>query len=269
MTASAANRARAAPRASATVILVRNGRDAPEFFLVRRHRETAFGDSYVFPGGLVDAQDGEVGLLSSGRIEAEIDALLDLEGGGLQYFSAAVRELFEEVGVLLAKRAGGSFADGAALEGCREPLCRGDATWPALLEREGLTIALDALYYVDFWITPREAPQRFATRFFLAELPPGAPARHREAELTDGRWLTAAAALAASDEDDLPLPRPTRAMLDILKKFATLDEVLAWAARVERAGVACRRPAIIDRDGQPAVVMPGDTGYPDYGDDDE
>ena len=257
---------RVAARPSATVVLARPGNLAPELLLVHRRGDTSFANTWVFPGGLVDGQDHDVAEFGNGRDAAQLEKILDAGSESLAYYSAAIREVFEEVGVLLARDSSGGWADAEALARYREPLYRGEIAWPELLRAEGLRLALDALHYVSYWATPRELPRRFSTRFFVAELPTAAIARHSEAELIDSRWMTAADVL--DDAAAMPLPPPTRHTLQCVSALPDVSQLLAWAAEMERAGVSCCCPAVIETDGERTVVMPGDPRYPDYDDDD-
>lgn len=252
----------AEPLPSATVALARNSAAGPELLLVLRHGRAAFGDSYVFPGGLLEGQDYDVEHRCGGIDAAVANTTLGLDEGGLAYYSAAIRELFEEAGVLLARDAGGRWADAEALAGYREALNSGRESWPAFLDRHDLVLACDALNYFSFWITPREMNRRFSTRFFVAGMPVGQSAKHCGTELTDSRWLTVEAALAESRKAGLQLPHPTRISLETLGRFRTAAEMLAWAARQSESGVTCTEPAIVSVRGKPRVVMPDDDLYP-------
>jgi 8-oxo-dGTP pyrophosphatase MutT (NUDIX family) len=254
-----------APLPSATVALVRRGVDGPELLLVLRHSGASFGDSYVFPGGLLEAQDYDVWHRCDGPDAGKANSILDLDNGGLAYYSAAIRELFEEAGVLLARSADGSWVDSAGFADYRVALYEGQLSWPEFLDRYDLRLACDALHYFAFWVTPREISKRFSTRFFIAALPGGQEASHCGTELTDSCWRTPAAALAESGEPGFRLPRPTQASLETLGSFADVASLLDWAREQANCGVDCKRPAIISVQGKPRIVMPDDQLYPDYG----
>jgi 8-oxo-dGTP pyrophosphatase MutT (NUDIX family) len=257
----------ARPRPSATVVLAREGQGSPEFFLVHRHARASFGASYVFPGGLVDPGDCEAEAFSRAFPAEAANRCLGLAAGGLDYYCAAIRELFEETGVLLARDAEGAMVTGAFigasdLEAARDALNKGRLRWPDFLRERELTLAADALHYFAWWITPRARPKRFSTRFFLAALPEGQVAAHDGRELTDSRWAKAAEALAAHDEGELVLPPPTRATLVDLAGCATLDGLLEWAGRRCEAGVPRILPVIVSSGGRERILMPGDPDYP-------
>lgn len=257
----------ATPRPSATVVLARAGPAAPEFFLVHRHARASFGASYVFPGGLVDASDCEAEAFSRDFPAETANRSLGLTAGGLDYYCAAIRELFEETGVLLARDAGGAAITGASaaaleLRAARDALNAGNLRWSVFLRERGLTLACDALRYFAWWITPRARPKRFSTRFFLAALPEGQVAAHENRELTDSRWATAAEALAAQESGELALPPPTRATLADLAGAGSLEALLDWASRRQEAGVPRILPAIVADGGRQRILMPEDPDYP-------
>ena len=187
---------------SSTVALVRDGADGPELLLVLRHGKASFANSYVFPGGLVEAQDFDVADRCVGQTEAAAGQLFGIAEGGLAYYSAAIRELFEEAGVLLARDANGEWADSESFATYRTTLHNGEASWVDFLARFDLSLACDALRYFAFWVTPREIQRRFSTRFFIASIPDGQAASHCGVELTDSRWLTANAALSLNDGEE-------------------------------------------------------------------
>lgn len=262
-----AGTAAAVPRPSATVVLARDAKEAPELFLVHRHARASFGASHVFPGGLVDAGDCEAEAFSPGFSAEAANRSLGLAAGGLDYYCAAIRELFEETGVLLARDAAGAAVTGASaaaldLEEARAALNAGSLPWSALLRERDLTLDCGALCYFAWWVTPRARPRRFCTRFFLAALPEAQAASHDGRELTGSRWATAAEALAAHASGEMVLPPPTQATLTDVVGIATLDGLLEWARGRQHAGVARILPAIVSSGGRQRILMPDDPDYP-------
>ena len=241
-----------AARPSSTVVLARHAAQAPELLLVQRHERSAFGGAFAFPGGVLEDADARVAGHCTGITPAEADSMLDTEGA-LAWFSAAVRELFEESGVLLAA-VGRSGID---LQAARDALNDGTLDWHTFVHDNALQLQCDALHYFSYWITPEALPRRFATRFFLAAMPDGQDATHCGGELTDSRWMTAQDALAASRDGSIRLHFPTIRTLEALARHGTLDELLAWAASCARAGVPCIFPEIKERQGDARVVVGG------------
>jgi len=260
-------------RPSATVVLVRAGEADPEILMVRRRAGDAFGESYTFPGGVVDEDESEAHAYCRGALTEQVDVELGLPDGGLDFYSAAVRELFEETGVLLARDSGGgdwafsSNPDAASLlRELRRQLDNGGVPWAEILRTNELCIACDALHYISFWETPLRLPKRWAARFFLAKIPPGQAAQHDGNELTDSCWMTAAEVLSAGRERGMKLPFPTITNLQKISAFGTVDELLRWASSQAAQGIARIRPVILTDNGRTRFVIPGDPDYPQTGD---
>ena len=250
---------------SSTVVLARAAQSAPKLFMVQRHAATTFGDSYAFPGGLVDSEDRAAHAYCEGLTAAEADRLLSVPGNGLDYFSAAARELFEESGVLLARDARGSWAFRkcqAQRDRLREQLVTGVRPWSELLCEHGLRVACGSLHYVGHWETPLGLPKRFSTRFFVAMKPAGQQARHDGSELTDGRWISAAEVLARVRANTMQVRFPTEKNLQLIAQHGSLSDLLGWADSRAAHGIDCIRPAIIEVDGRARPVVPGDPDYP-------
>jgi 8-oxo-dGTP pyrophosphatase MutT (NUDIX family) len=233
--------------------------------MVRRHTGTAFRGAHVFPGGRVDAADQE---LATARWCDGLDhadrQLPDLPAAEARaYHLAAVRELFEEAGVLLARPAPGRFislADAAAqarFTQYRASVHAGADALRAIAEREEIRLALDALVLFAHWVTPPSPIEgrRFDTRFFMTRVPAGQVPAHDDRETTDSVWMTPAAAIVRATRREIVLPPPTWITLRELERHATVEAALAWAAarRVVR-----REPAIVNQDGNRVLVMPVD-----------
>lgn len=220
-----------APRSSATLVLVRESPAGPEVLLLRRaERGDHNSGAWVFPGGLVDEGDQASAGCCTGVSADEADARLGVERGGLAYYVAAVRECFEECGVLLARSADGtpvSAAQVAVLDAARGPLHRGETTLPALCAEHGLSLALDELAYYAHWRTPVGIPKRFDTRFFAALAPAGQRALHDAAETVEHRWLRPAEVLA--DPAGYKMLTPTLGTLKLIAAHPSAAAFLAWA----------------------------------------
>ena len=242
----------AVARPSSTVVLVRESGDTPELLLMRRHEQSAFGGAYAFPGGVLENADALVEDRCTGMTPDEADGLLGVDHG-LAYFSAAIRELFEESGVLLATASG----RGVDFVAARDALNAGSLDWRSFVVDNDVQLHCDALHYFSFWITPKALPRRFSTRFFLAAMPGDQDAEHCGGELTDSCWLSADDALAAYREGEISLHFPTMRTLEALAPQGTLGELLAWAAARTRAGVPCIFPEIEKRRGEARVIVAG------------
>jgi glyoxylase-like metal-dependent hydrolase (beta-lactamase superfamily II)/8-oxo-dGTP pyrophosphatase MutT (NUDIX family) len=210
----------APPRPAATVVLIRPGRGAPEILLTQRPSSMAFaGDLFVFPGGRVDDADADE------RLAERVAAGPAAEEPA--FAIAAIRELFEEAGVLLAERRDGRALDAAAVAGARRALLAGETTLGAVVEALDLRLRADRLVPISHWTTPPIMPRRFATRFYVAELPAGAEPTFEAEEVVDHRWLTARDALEAMAAGELAMWVPTCATLQQLEFAAGLEDIAA------------------------------------------
>lgn len=231
------------PRPASSVILAREAKAGYEVFMVRRPaRASAFADAFVFPGGGVGPADSALDLID-GRFGGEAASRALTERGStppasdaesLGFYRAALRELFEEAGVLLARDVRGeavviSDADSALWDERRRAVHAGDVSFVDLCRARGLTLNHAALIYFSHWITPPSEPRRFDTRFFVATLPDGQRAAHCNVETTAGAWVSPAEALARHAAGGFPLVVPTRKHLERLAAYSTLDEVITFA----------------------------------------
>jgi len=261
------------PRPAATVVVLRDGPAGPEVFMVRRHADTAFmGGAHVFPGGRVDAADGNADGAWCDGIEHAARQLNGLPAAeALAYHVAAARELFEEAGVLLARHPGGDFVslagaeDHERLKQDRTRVHEGQTTLRAVIEREGLHLALDALVLFSHWVTPPIDSRQFDTRFFMTRVPPDQTPAHDETETTHSLWARPADAIAQAARDEIVLPPPTWSTLRELEPFESVKDAQAWA---RRRTVVRRMPKAIEQDGHRMLLMPGDPLHPDPGGDD-
>ncbi|HEV8318731.1 MAG TPA: hypothetical protein VGQ10_15050 [Vicinamibacterales bacterium] len=255
-------------RPASTVVLLRPSSARFDVFLVRRHDNVAFmGGAHVFPGGRVDDAD------RLHQAEAICDgvagALARMDGvpaaDAIGHHVAGIRELFEEAGVLFARRADGriiGFRDAEESErfrAYRTALASGGVTLRALAERERLRLALDELSLFAHWRTPEIETKRFDARFFVAVLPDDQHPVHDDSETTDSEWLDPVEALARCRRDDIMLPPPTWTTLQMLAEFRTVDEVMRWARhrRVVRV-----EPGFLTIDGRTLLTLPGDPLHP-------
>ena len=226
--------------------------------MVRRHAKSSFGAAYAFPGGVVDDDDAAVHEFCSGLSTTQANSRLGVKKNGLDYFSAAIRELFEESGVLLANVNDLDDDLGAV----RDSLNDGSERWSDFVARNRLDLHVDQLYYFSHWVTPTSQPRRYSTRFFLAELPEGQVAEHCGGELTDSRWITAHDMLEAGRAGAVELHFPTVKTLESIARHKTLEALVEWARASVEWGVTSMLPAIIMREGKAEVVLPGEKDYP-------
>ena len=228
--------------------------------MVLRHELSSFGAAYAFPGGVVDPEDSLVHEFCEGIGKASADANLGVRAGGLDYYSAAIRELFEESGVLLADT--GAVVE--ELPAARDALNDGSDNWADFVRRNSLRLDCAALHYISHWVTPPSQPKRYSTRFFLTVLPDGQTARHCGGELTESQWATAHETLVAGREGRIRLHYPTIKTLESIARHKTFAALVEWAESCVEWGVTSMLPMIIERDGKPAVALPGELDYPGY-----
>jgi 8-oxo-dGTP pyrophosphatase MutT (NUDIX family) len=258
------------PRDAASVILLRDGALGPEVFMVERHKSARFvGGAHVFPGGRVDAEDLDAIDLCAGLDATEASRRLHVGSGGLAYYVAAIRECFEEAGVLLAYDASGGAVgaandrEAAALHELRRALNAREVAFPDLVRAQGFRLAADRMHYWAHWITPEESPIRFDTRFFLATVPSDQGAAHDAGELAGSEWIRPLEALRKAERGEWTLILPTLRNLMTLLGFATAAEAALAGAR--RGEIATLEPRVLrGRDGI-QVVLPGDHGWEEAG----
>jgi 8-oxo-dGTP pyrophosphatase MutT (NUDIX family) len=221
-----------APRLAATVLLVRDGLDGLQVFMVTRHRQIEFASgALVFPGGGADPGDRA------------------LAGEDVERISrvAAIRETYEECGVLLARpRSGGALAPGST------------APFHERVKAENLELSLDALTLFAHWVTPPILPKRFDTRFYIVEAPADQSAVHDGGEAVDSVWIEPRRALEEAAAGRYALVLPTRLNLELLGQSATAAEAVAAAKS--------RRVAVIEPIAEKTATghrlsIPADAGY--------
>jgi len=268
-------------RPAATIMLVRDaanpesGDSALEVLMVRRNLQSDFvGGAYVFPGGAVDPLDGgpEAEALSQGRGDVEASILLGIDTGGLAYWVAALRETFEEAGLLLATRPSGppllagdeEEEDRFVAE--RALVNQGKRRFLDLCRDEKLQLLVGDVHYFAHWITPRGAPRRYDTRFFVAAAPLGQQAAHDAGETIADTWISPRRALEGHRRGVFELIFPTIRNLQAISRFATSAELLEAAEKASRSVPTIEPRVIADGDGVGngvRIVLPGDEGYDD------
>jgi 8-oxo-dGTP pyrophosphatase MutT (NUDIX family) len=252
------------PRPASTILLLRDsagpdGNGEIEVFMMVRHYEIDFSSgALVFPGGSVDQGD------------QEIIARPELYGGGeglaaqeLSFRIAAIRETFEESGILLARPRGSQglveAPRAAEIEAAhRALLCEGKTTFLKVLTDNGMLLALDELVPYAHWITPEGMPKRFDTWFFLASAPPEQAGAHDGKESTDSIWVSPREALAGGESGRFKLPFPTTRNLIKLGQHPTVKAALDDAAGKPIVTVM---PVMTTSNGGRQLRIPREAGY--------
>lgn len=258
------------PRPASTILLARDAEGGVEVLMLQRNFESAFVPGvHVFPGGTIDEEDRspELHRFCDGPDDLAASRVLGMASGGLAYWIAAIRELFEEAGVLLARDAGDdellSIADEAAAARWRRQRATAEAgatTFGAIVAAEGVRLAADRLTYFSRWITPEGAVRRYDTRFFFAVAPRRQTAEHDNREAIAHEWARPGDLLQRHRQGVCKLRTPTR---HTLERFAEYDTVTALNASLQSSrDVPAIQPRIA-RSGR--VVMPGEPGYEEAG----
>jgi len=244
-------------RDAATVVLLRDSAAGPEAFLLRRVRGMAFAAGMtVFPGGAVDPRDADAAVGWVGPPVADWTAPFDAdEALARSLLCAAVRETFEESGVLLAGPSADQVpaTDGPDWEADRVGLERRDFSLAELLARRGLLLRADLLRPWAHWITPPQESvrRRYDTRFFVAALPAGQRTRDVTSEADVVEWVRPADALDQHRRGERPMMPPTIVTLEEIADYGTVADVLAAGRSPARI-----QPTVSTVDGRPAVILP-------------
>ena len=252
----------AVPRDAATVMLVRPASDSLEVYMLRRQASMAFAPgAYVFPGGSVDARDADEEVSWTGPDAAEWGRIFAAPPAlARALVCAAVRETFEESGVLLAGESPESVvADTTSedWEADRRALLDRSVSLGELLTRRGLILRADLLRPWSRWITPVVEPRRFDTRFFAAALPPGQRTRDVGGEASEVAWVRPAEALASGRRGEIRLFPPTMVSLSELAECGDVGTVLTGPRQL-----APIIPEVHEREGAVWLTVPGLTEYP-------
>jgi 8-oxo-dGTP pyrophosphatase MutT (NUDIX family) len=215
-------------RDAATVALLRDSDGGLEVYLLQRSRAAVFSPgAHVFPGGALDDAD------RAQSMNQWCDSFDRGHSCPIAYYIAAIRESFEEAGLLLAYDSNGElirFDNPDVIERFglhRKAMHAGQLSLDTVCAEEGLMLAVDRLVPFGHWITPKGAPRRFDTRFFAARAPEHQVASSDEIETTSGLWARPADVLKASNGGEVELILPTRRSLEALAKYARVDDALA------------------------------------------
>lgn len=255
----------ATPEPASTVILIRPGQPSPEVLLIERHGRSEFlPNMYVFPGGRVEASDCALEARLTGLTRAQAVAALPNVSPewAVGFFVAAIRETFEEAGILLARRRGSDSLVGGdearRLGEHRLALQAGERSFQKLVEEEDLMLAGDRLAVHAHWITPESVKRRFDTLFFAALAPPGQLAAHDGIESTDHVWITPESALQQAQRNERRMIFPTACNLETLCGFDAPEDMLRSS---HDRPVVPVLPHVEVRDGQRVLLIPEEAGY--------
>jgi 8-oxo-dGTP pyrophosphatase MutT (NUDIX family) len=255
-------------RIAATLILLRDGASGMEVLLLRRADKADDQNSgaSVFPGGVVDTHDRSLHLMCKGLDDAGASRRLGVAEGGLDYYAAAVRECFEEAGVLFACDAEDRVVEldrlpASRLEAMRHAAEQGTDALLAMCDAQGWRLAVDRLAYFSHWLTPPGMPRRFDTRFFIAEMPAGQGVKPDGRETVEHMWLKPADAV--HPDRGLKLMNVTRRTLEQLAAFESTASCMAHARGL--AGIVLNMPRLADGPAGRRAVNIDEPAYQEIG----
>ena len=237
-------------RPAATIIVVREAPSSFEIFMLKRTSSASFASGmFVFPGGRVDGDDHlhKYDNYRHGPSDAQQPQVQALGYEWRGFWICAIRETFEEAGLLLAYRDGEliSFADEAVharFDGYRSPLHSGKLSLLDVCAEEDLKLAVDQVHFYNRFVTPLGRPRRFDTRFFIAAAPESQRGQHDAKETVDSIWITPEEALERHARDDFGLMNVTRMQLEVLAGYTDKQAVLDMAASPRQ--IEIRRPVL-------------------------
>lgn len=251
-------------------MLVRDGARGMEVCMLRRNLNSDFvGGAYVFPGGAVDPHDSsaEVEAVCLGRSDHDASRQLGIDKGGLAFWVAAVRECFEESGVLLAVDDAGqvvSLADDATADRFaqwRHKVNNDGTSLVEVCEAENLRLMMGDIYYFAHWITPVGPTRRYDTRFFVCAAPEGQHPAHDDRETIATVWINPADALEQHLAGEFDLIFPTIKNLEAISRFDKAADLIAAATAIDE--VVTVLPRVVNDDHGLRILLPGDEGYED------
>lgn len=258
----------AVPRDSATVIVVRDGAAGLEVFMLERHLRSDFaGGAYVFPGGTLDEADSspEMAALLDGWTPQAAAEMVEDEDRARALVLCAIRETFEEAGILLAHDEAGrpvrlDPAEADRWRAYRRALQAHEVDPIEGARRAGVRFAADGLRFWARWITPTMSPRRYDTRFFVAMMPEGQAPLHDDVETTASAWVRPGDAVARALAGEFSIIFPTRKVLESIAEFSTAREVFDAALGRSTTPVL---PEVVIENGQGRILMPdGSTHAP-------
>jgi 8-oxo-dGTP pyrophosphatase MutT (NUDIX family) len=247
------------PRSAAGVILARDAPGGPEVLLVRRRADVGFAaGAYVFPGGTLDEEDSDPGWveLLVEPPDAAVAGAADPSGlSELAFVVAALRETFEETGVLLVS---GELPEAATLARQRDALVAGRKRFLDIVTELGVHLAADRLVLCARWITPEALSRRYDARFFLAEAPPEAHVTAEPGELVEHVWIAPGDALEQYFDHDFRMLFPTARTLSWLEEGSSVNDLRERFLATEITPIL---PRLRREDGGIVPVMPGEPRY--------
>ena len=254
---------------AATIMLVRDGVQGMEVLMLERSgKSESFGGAFVFPGGKVDLGDAhqEYADIYAGHNDEEASRILSVPQYGLAYWTGAIRECFEEAGILVAYDSDGKLLDfhdsetKARYAVHRKALNNGEKTLLDICREEKITLATQLLNYFSHWVTPVILPRRFDTRFFICKAPKAQEPLIDNHEAVSQCWIRPADALERSRKGSFSIFFPTIKHLQTLATYSCSDELMAASAQFKDIPRILPMRKILSGD-KFKILMPDDEDY--------
>ena len=256
---------------AATVLVLRDTKDGIEVLMVKRSKRPPFENLFVFPGGKIDEADRNVNIynLCNGLNDKEASIKLGISHAGLSYWVACIRECFEEVGILFAKKNNGedlnlTGSEKEKYDEYRDNLIKNKITLYDICIKENLKLTTSNIAPFSHWITPDIEIKRFDTRFFIAYLPENQIEKHDGTELTHSIWINPKKALEKAFNGEMPMIMPTIKNLQECANHNSGEELLAYQQQCKSSDIPPILPKFFKKEGKWHGLLPGDDDYENY-----
>ena len=256
---------------AATVLVLKDSDIGMEVLMVKRSKRPPFENLYVFPGGKIDENDYSNSYEThSENLNDELaSAKLGLERGGLGYWIACIRECFEEVGILMARKKSGDYLnligeDKKKFDNYRDKLIKNEISLSEICLKEELLLTTDNIAPLSHWITPNIEAKRFDTRFFIAYLPENQTVSHDGHELTKSLWISPSNAVEKAFSGELQMIMPTIKNLQNCMDFSNAKDMLYYQSKLNKDDIPPILPKFFKENGNWVGLLPGDEGYDDH-----
>ena len=250
------------PTPAASVLLVRDANSKIEVFMIKRSMKTSFGGAWVFPGGKIDDEDiSNAYVKYSPHLDDNMASKrLGLEKNGLSYWTACIRECFEESGILLANKKGENLKntvlqnhDLEILSQFKDRIIRGENIFYEMIDNLNLELATNELAYISHWITPKIEKRRYSTRFFVARTT-DQEAVHDGTEGVESQWINPEEAIEKSNAGNFSMIMPTIKNLELICGYSDTFELLSAMNNKDKSDIPNVEPVFEIVDGEPKLI---------------
>ena len=255
---------------AATILVLKDSDNGMKVLMVKRSKRPPFENLYVFPGGKIDGHDhSEEYLLHCDDFSDKLASeKLGLDKGGLGYWVACIRECFEEVGILMARKKSGEYLnlngeDKKKYDIYRQKLINNEINLLDICKKEDLILTTNHITPLSHWITPNIEAKRFDTRFFIAYLPENQTESHDGQELTHSIWINPKIALEKAFSGEMPMIMPTIKNLESCLEFFNAKDMLEHQIKLKKEDIPPILPKFFKENGNWIGLLPGDEGYDD------